>query len=933
MALPDWKAFREGFLDRTAQFRQEASGAWRDLDEVLTGLSTAFAGERGPRSGQPLKSVEALYGDVADRLLAEPLKRYRSIKPQARLLQAIEDYSAQLESLVQKLPAMENVSGQDLELQLRDDARSLWWRVSLGLRRASRPLPVRALVSAHITSRHLALSPLVGAILLEMARATVLVARPWQSVKRARLEHWLHRESENGQTDIEDDRKDWEAEISKVRAHAGQLLERLHSHLDGELRLIARRLLRRGRPMSEARLRKKIERGQQYFAFWSRQQRATVSLLDLDQELMLLGRDALSLAEEGLASLEGEHRDLIAELDTVAQWVERWQTAERDHPFPSPQARLLSAEDRAGLWGRELSARARKRLPDSREVVNPRSALPGRRAPWRVLHPRNVFLSAVENSGRRPLARGLTEVESLHRSMVREIERAREVVTFSLEIAEQEGRADVFDPAAIERITSEGIANALSLLRYQRENAPPPGPVAEPVFGRVTASVFLETHIAVEQGRVGLLAHLAQQRGRTVFAKAAGMLVLGLRRAAWAWWAAIRYLYNWALRRIGWLAEPPLEKKPVVRTPYLDEVMAVSGPASNLPMIYDRLFRLAPVEDPRFLVGREAEMAAIGEARGLWAAGKGAPVIVLGARGSGKTSLLNCANLEILSADEVVRGHFHDRLPTTGAIETFLRDLLTLGPDEDVEQALHARRRVVIIEELERCYVRQIGGFQGLRWLLELTQRTSHTTLWIFGMNQHAYSLLERALDVSRYFTFRINAVSVEMEQLRKAILIRHNLSGMRLQFQPPPETDPRLGRARRWLGLEGDPQDLFFESLYRQSEGIFRAAFQLWQQYIDRVEGGVLSMRSPEEPDFDPLISELSDTDAYTLHAILQHGSLIPQELARILELSPTAAASILERLRMREVLEPEPGGPGLRVRPEAGRLVNEILHRRNLV
>ena len=38
------------------------------------------------------------------------------------------------------------------------------------------------------------------------------------------------------------------------------------------------------------------------------------------------------------------------------------------------------------------------------------------------------------------------------------------------------------------------------------------------------------------------------------------------------------------------------------------------------------------------------------------------------------------------------------------------------------------------------------------------------------------------------------------------------------------------------------------------------------------------------------------------------------------------------LERLMALEILEPDPAGPGFRIRPEAGRAVREALHSRNL-
>jgi hypothetical protein len=68
-------------------------------------------------------------------------------------------------------------------------------------------------------------------------------------------------------------------------------------------------------------------------------------------------------------------------------------------------------------------------------------------------------------------------------------------------------------------------------------------------------------------------------------------------------------------------------------------------------------------------------------------------------------------------------------------------------------------------------------------------------------------------------------------------------------------------------------------------------------------------------------------------LKAILEHGSLTAEEITLVLATDPQDSLRRLKRLNMLEILEPEPAGPGSRVRPEAGRLVRETLSRRNLL
>jgi hypothetical protein len=387
------------------------------------------------------------------------------------------------------------------------------------------------------------------------------------------------------------------------------------------------------------------------------------------------------------------------------------------------------------------------------------------------------------------------------------------------------------------------------------------------------------------------------------------------------------------LLKIGWIAPPTQPAAPVMRRADLAESLAVQLRDRDLPMIYRRLFRLAPVEDPRFLVGRNAEMAGFVDALKCWEMGKGASVIVIGARGSGKTSLINCAASGVFQRCDVVRGQFCDRLVTTAQMEAFVRGLIEIPADADVVAALGERRRVVLIEEFERTFLRTANGFEALRKLLDLMYSTGRSTLWVFSVNETAYQYLEAVVGLGRHFSHRINAMSVRHEDLTKAILQRHGLSGLRLEFAPLPDEDPRVSRIRRFLGLEQDPQRLFLDALYEQSEGIFRSAFELWQGSIERVDGGIVRMRQPLAPKYGSLAAHMSLEDCFTLKAILQHGSLTPDELARVLATSPEESVRQLERLHLLEVVEPEPASPGVRVRPEAGRLVREILNRRNLL
>jgi hypothetical protein len=262
----------------------------------------------------------------------------------------------------------------------------------------------------------------------------------------------------------------------------------------------------------------------------------------------------------------------------------------------------------------------------------------------------------------------------------------------------------------------------------------------------------------------------------------------------------------------------------------------------------------------------------------------------------------------------------------------FLSSLLQTDVNE-LDRHLGSGMRIMVLEEVERTFMRRIGGFHGLRVMLDLISSTTKNTLWILSLNETALRYLAKIIALEEHFSHRINAMAVAPQHLRNAILVRHNLSGLRLQFAAPRLADSRLERVRRFFGLEKDVEQLYFEALYRKSEGIFRSAFELWQQSVDRVEGGVLYMLHPNDPDYGGLISRLTLEDSFTLKAILQHGGLTPEEISTIFDCTFDTSRSRLEKLIALEIVEADPNSPGFRVRPEAGRIVRDALYRQNLL
>jgi hypothetical protein len=650
---------------------------------------------------------------------------------------------------------------------------------------------------------------------------------------------------------------------------------------------------------------------------WWQQHRALLATMQFELDLRELTLTWFAAAEEFVYDVCREREALQSFKEATCIWLE--EGARTDKARSEDSFALITPEERLRSWTAPVEALAKVRLPERVELL---SVL--QRPRLRSMAVCSSFLRAFDTYGRMPVQAVIEDAWHQSARIVREVEQAKEMISYWSE-------ASSARPDEASAILAEARHNALAALAEQTQIVSQPEELeaaAVDAFWKwqQKSSVILEAE------QYGWISLLQRPRARKLVGT---MIEIGQGKGQ----SALQQAGRWTSARVEGTMEsiagrvpahPSLP--PVVRRMTLRDTLALPASKSELPALYRMLFRLAPVEDRRFLVGRDQEMAGLDQAVKDWVAGRFAACLLIGARGSGKTSLLNCATNDALRNYQWIRAEFHERLLTPTQLEAFLRQLLNLGEDADFEAVFRMERRVLILEEAERIYLRKVDGFAAAHHLLHLIHRTASTTLWIIVMNDKSYRVLDAGTHLHRVFSHRINAMNVSRVNLENAILERHRLSGLRLEFAPPPAGDPRISRAKRWIGLEESPQKLFFDSLFQQSEGIFRSAFDLWLSSIERVEGDTILIRQPLDPSFNRFRSELAQEDQFTLLVVQEHGSLTQEELAEVLCEPPDTSRGRTERLSALGLIEPDPYHPGLRIRPEAQRFVNDLLRRANL-
>lgn len=314
-------------------------------------------------------------------------------------------------------------------------------------------------------------------------------------------------------------------------------------------------------------------------------------------------------------------------------------------------------------------------------------------------------------------------------------------------------------------------------------------------------------------------------------------------------------------------------------------------------------------------------------------------IVLIGDRGDGKGCWLDrrCAGLEPVGW-QVCRHRVERRLISEGDMVDWLGQRLAPAgyegaPPRDVDALIEVLMdlpgRIWVIQDLERTFLRSVGGFQAIRTLFQIVQQCSEHHFWVLGVHRPAWRYLSRlsALFDTHFFRAEIDLEPLREVQLRELIARRMSGSGFEADFR-------RLERP----GLAGGDPDAerdraertYFRLLSEASQGNAAVALRYWADCLtpgDR-EGEV----AVQLPGFGRELTGLSDVDLFVLTAVRVQEELTEPELSRVLNLAPAVIRAAVRSLADRELLEGRPGGNvGIPIRQLPG--VTRLLRRRHFL
>ncbi|MFA8437061.1 MAG: hypothetical protein ACEPOZ_21350 [Marinifilaceae bacterium] len=308
---------------------------------------------------------------------------------------------------------------------------------------------------------------------------------------------------------------------------------------------------------------------------------------------------------------------------------------------------------------------------------------------------------------------------------------------------------------------------------------------------------------------------------------------------------------------------------------------------SRLPLMYQKLFATVPLTEEKFSIGRPQVIHQLGLAYSNWTSGKFSPTCLIGETGSGSTTTLNFFIDKYGHQYSLSRHSISARI--TGEAE-FSKYFKSLFPELDFESPLELitqinqgrSRRIIILENIEKFFIRKRGGFDNLHLLFRLISETSNRIFWLCSCKIYAWQYLNYTQDIANYFAYVIKLDTMDKDKITDVIVKRHKPSGFKLNFLPPSNFKAK----RNFLKLsEKEKQNFlkedFFNRLFAFAQNNLTLALIFWMRSVVKVEDNIFFLQ------FKHLnysfLTAMNTTQITSLHAMLIHDCITVQELAEI--------------------------------------------------
>ena len=536
----------------------------------------------------------------------------------------------------------------------------------------------------------------------------------------------------------------------------------------------------------------------------------------------------------------------------------------------------------------------------------------------------------------------MQDVEKIHRRTLRTISMMDQIIDFQFETAVnliQQNRSDESIEEAeqvliegLERLTGQfdDLINENQAFIFNSRKT-----IEDMTWGFIDSIQMLEDSERVFE----LNLKLTRAKTKTKYQAMQQMILVKIKMSALSLLKFIRNILKRIFRSYKRLRKiTGIEESKIRVEDEILRLLTVSySPLDKLPLVYQRLFKIEVISEERFFFQRQSEYAALEDEFHNWQDDPVSPVVLVGEKGSGKSTLINYLKNRIYFDYTI-----YECTPKI-AIDTkdeLLKLLLPTFGMEGIDSLEQLEKKILeedepcicIFENIQRLFLRKVGGFKALQRLLLFISRTSNKIHWLMSCSLYSWEFLDRAINCSKYFHKIIPMEELSVEEITGIIMQRHRTSGFELLFQPSAATT----KSARYRKLQSEKarqsflSDMFFKDLHEIAQGNITVAMLFWITAIKEIRKDELVLSTVLSWDQSPF-QKMPPDELFTLAAIIQHDGLTVTQHSRVFYQDFAKSQSIITRLKNNGLLIENDWGYS--IQPILYRPIVQVLKNKNIL
>lgn len=320
-----------------------------------------------------------------------------------------------------------------------------------------------------------------------------------------------------------------------------------------------------------------------------------------------------------------------------------------------------------------------------------------------------------------------------------------------------------------------------------------------------------------------------------------------------------------------------LDKAPVYVSSAISNYLAdINKRIYKLPVIYRYLFENAPVKEVNLFFSRQREIDTLNNALKDWKTGNFAATLVIGENGSGKSSLLQHYLKTVKEGVKIfylsVNRFYHSEHDFYELMQNVFDNKELINDQKVFEQIASLKgQQIIVLDGLERVFLRNTGGFDCIHKLLSIIISTNSQAFWICSVSLHACNYLNKTISLKENFDYLIELSNISSDEMRNIVLKRHRLSGYIVIYEDDAkQPDENIKVKARQNQLEAE----FFNNLNKFADSNISLSLYFWLESISEFTDKELYIKQFRAPDFS-FLETLTPEKTYTLLLIVLHGRI----------------------------------------------------------